>query len=92
MLCFVLPIFNRVIMDGHPISYRDTIEDGQNKTSHRLYSLNRFCQMSRGSSGAYRMGVLSVVLNDLVFFGIADIGKTTLCVNFRMVIHRSHLC
>ena len=46
MRFFVLPIFNGVIMDGHPprlkywmpIRY-DTIEDGQNKKSHVLFSL-----------------------------------------------------
>ena len=45
MRLFVLPIFDGVIMDGHPprlkywmpIHY-DTIEDGQNKKSHLLFS------------------------------------------------------
>ena len=47
MRFFVLPIFDGVIMDGHPIIPRlkycipihyDTIEDGQNKKSHLLLS------------------------------------------------------
>ena len=47
---FVLPIFNRVIMDGHPIStikildahpQYDTIEDGQNKTPRCLFSYSQ---------------------------------------------------
>ena len=56
MWCFVLPIFNRVIMNGHPIFqswwipahskycmpiHYDTIEDGQNKSS-LVYSLNQY--------------------------------------------------
>ena len=55
MRFFVLPIFDGVIMDGHPIFWvvdtgvhhskywmpihYDTIEDGQNKKSHLLFSL-----------------------------------------------------
>ena len=66
MRFFVLPVFDGVIMDGHPIFsviprlkywmpiHYDTNEDGQNKKSHLLFSfLVRFMLFLHFISGIY---------------------------------------